>query len=192
MDTRKILALIALLSLAGLASCIERPASPREKRERFDRSGMNDVVLREAPAFPKRVGAIFGDAVELMGIDFQPAEPHAGDSVEVSFYYRVIDEAEEDWKIFVHVDDHGGHGDRINKDHWPANERYRTNYWRRGEFVKDTWKLSIPGYYQGDGYDLWTGFYQEGKDDRWPLSNRATVQNDGQNRVLAGMVPVRP
>ena len=140
----------------------------------------------------KRVGAIYGDSGELVGVDWQPADPHAGDSVEVSFIYRVTDEAEEDWKIFVHVDDHGGHGDRINGDHFPARGRYRTNLWRKNEVVRDAWRFTVPGNYRGEGLDLWTGFYQEGKDDRWPLSNRGAVQNDGQNRVLAAMVPVKP
>jgi hypothetical protein len=182
---------IALLLSAALAcACIQRPASPREKRETYDRSGMSDVIFTSAPNFGRRVGAVFGESVELMGVDVTPMPAHPGDSVQVSFYYRIVEEPDEDWKIFVHIDDHGGHGDRINGDHWPAGERYRTNLWRHGEIVKDTWSFKIPGYYQGDSYDLWTGFYQPGKDDRWPLSNKTAVQNDGQNRVLAGSVPV--
>jgi hypothetical protein len=29
-----------------------------------------------------------------------------------------------------------------------------------------------------------------GKDDRWPLTNKSEVQNDGQNRVLAATIAV--
>jgi hypothetical protein len=189
MTNRLRIALVALTALAT-AACIERPASPREKRDGYDRSGMGDVILNSAPGMARRVGAVYGESVELLGVDVSPSPAHAGDSVQVSFYYRANEEPDEDWKIFVHIDDHGGHGDRINGDHWPANERYRTNLWRRGEVIKDTWSFRLPSYYQGEGYDLWTGFYQPGKDDRWPLSNKSAVQNDGQTRVLAGFVPV--
>ncbi|MBI5545041.1 MAG: hypothetical protein HY901_14210 [Deltaproteobacteria bacterium] len=188
---RKTLAiLLALASLSGLGACIQRPPSPREKRESFDRSGLNDILLKSPPSLPRRVGAVYGNAVELMGMEHSPQLPKAGDSVDVTFYYRVLDEADEDWKIFVHVDDPGGRGDRINADHWPANGRYNSRVWRKGEIVKDVWTFKVPGYYQGEGLNLWTGFYQPGKDDRWPLVNKSEVQNDGQNRVLAGTVPV--
>jgi hypothetical protein len=182
--------LLLSLALGCLAGCIERPPSPRETREKFDRSHLEEILLKSAPAYAKRVGANFGDSVELMGVDWEPRVAHAGERVQVSFYFRVIDEADEDWKIFVHVDDHGGHGDRINADHWPAGRRYSTKVWRRGEVVKDTWSFNVAGNYQGEGLDLWTGFYQEGKDDRWTLTNKADVRNDGVNRVLAAMIPV--
>jgi len=183
------LALGALLLC--LPGCIERPASPREKRDSYDRKSLSDVLLRDAPAVPK-VGAVFGDAVELVGAELDPQVAKAGDSVRVTFYYRVLDEADEDYKVFVHADDRGGRADRINGDHWAANNRYPTTLWRKGEVVKDVWTLKIPGNYQGEGYDLWTGFYIPSKDDRWPVTNKAAVRNDGQNRVMAISVPVKP
>ena len=183
-------ALLALAVLGCVCACIERPASPQKRRETFERSGLSDVLVANAPNFQKRVGANFDNAVELMGIELSPAVAHPGDSVKVTYYFRVLDEADEDYKVFVHVDDRGGHGDRINADHWAANGHYPTSVWRKGEIVKDVWSFSVPGFYQGDALDLWTGFYQPGKDERWPLINRTEVQNDGQNRVLAGTVPV--
>ncbi len=173
------------------AGCIQRPASPREKRDSFDRKGLSDVILTEAPAVP-RMGAVFGDAVELVGAELSPAVAKAGDAVRVTFYYRVLDEADEDYKVFVHADDRSGRADRINGDHWTANNRYPTTLWRKGEVVKDVWTLRIPSQYQGDGYDLWTGFYIPSKDERWPVTNKNQIRHDGQNRVLAVTVPVRP
>lgn len=182
--------LLTISALAGLAACIERPPSPRERRDRYDRKRLDDVLLTNVPSPARPVGAVFGDAVQLVGVDFSPRSPKAGDSVEVTFYYRVLDETDDDWKVFVHVDDRGGRADRINGDHWAANGRYPTSAWRKGDVVKDVWSFKVPGYYQGEGLDLWTGFYQPGKDDRWPLINKTEVQNDGQNRVMAGTIPV--
>jgi hypothetical protein len=179
-----------LLAVLGLSACIERPASPRERRDRFERNGLTDVLLTSAPSFPKRVGANFDNAAELMGLEVDPPVPHAGDTVKITYYFRAMEEADEDYKVFVHVDDRAGHGDRINADHWPANGHYPTSVWHRNDIIKDVWTFKIPGYYQGDALDLWTGFYQPGKDERWPVVNKNEVQNDGQNRVLSVTVPV--
>lgn len=171
--------------------CIERAPTPRSRRTNFSRKGLGDVLLREAPATGTKVGAIYGDAVELLGVDFSPARPKPGETVEVTFLYRVLREADEDYKVFVHVDGRGGRPERINGDHWPASGRYPTGVWRKGDVIKDRWSFKIPSYFDGDALDMWTGFYQPGKDDRWPLTNRNAVRHDGANRVLAASVPVR-
>ncbi len=191
MARRDLLALLSCLAAAALCSCIERPVSIRNQRDRFDRSALSDVVSNQAPTPMRRVGAIFGDDVELYGVDWSPARPKPGDQVQVTYYFRVIDETEENYKVFVHVDDHAGHAERINADHWAAQERYPLKMWRRGEFVRDTWSFKIPKWFDGEALDLWTGFYPPGKDDRWPLSNKGEVTNDGQNRVLAASLPTR-
>lgn len=187
---RTLALLLALAALLGLAACIERPTSPREKRDKFDRSRLGEVVLKQEPPVSKRVGAVFGNAVELLGVELKPATARPGETVEVTYLFRVLGEAEEDYKVFVHVDDRAGRGDRVNADHWPAGGRYPTSAWRKGEIVRDVWSFKVPGYYQGDGLDLWTGFYQPGKDDRWPLTNKQAVPHDGQNRVRAASLPV--
>lgn len=185
------LAACALAALLSNAGCIERPASPRDSRLKFDRSRLSEVLLREVPGSSKRVGAIYGDAVELAAVEYSPARPRPGDSVAVEFYYRVLDESEEEYKVFVHVDDRGGQTERINGDHWPASGRYPVKAWRKGEIVRDRWSFRVPSFYNGEAFELWTGFYQPGKDDRWPLSNRKDVRHDGQNRVLAVSIPMR-
>lgn len=184
-------ALFIVLLFIGLVGCIERPTSVREKRTTFERSHLEDVVLTRLPAVTsQRVGAVFGDAVELASVELSPASAHPGDTVRVTFYFLVRSEAEEEYKIFVHVDDRA-HGDRINGDHWPAGGRYPTHVWRKGEIIKDVWSFSIPSSFRGDVLDLWAGFYQPSKEDRWPVTSRGEVQNDGQNRVLAATLPVR-
>jgi hypothetical protein len=188
---RTLLLSSALAALLSSAACIERPPSPRDSRLRFDRSRLGEVVLREAPSSQKRVGAIFGDSVELVGAESSPSRPRPGDSVTVDFYFRVVDESEEDYKVFVHIDDRGGQAERINADHWPAGGLYPVKTWRKGEVVRDRWTFKVPSYYSGDTLEVWTGFYQPGKDDRWPLINRNDVRNDGQNRVMALAISMR-
>jgi hypothetical protein len=181
---------LAIAALSAVA-CIERAPSPRDRRDRFDRGGLSEVLLRELPSPATKVGAVFGDSVELVGTDVSPAQPKPGDSVQVTFYFRVTDESDDDYKVFVHIDDRSGRAERINADHWPARGKYPTSAWRRGEVVRDEWTFTVPSYYSGEGLDLWTGFYQPGKDERWPLANGKDVRHDGQNRVVAATVATR-
>lgn len=179
---------LALLVLA--AACIERPASPRTRREKFDRSGLSDVLLTSLPP-TTAPGAVFGEALQLVKVEVNPPAPSPGDRVEVSYYFRVLDEVDEDYKIFVHIDDRAGRESRINGDHWPSKGRYPTGAWRRGEVVRDAWTFTVPPGAAGAMLDVWTGFYQPGKDDRLAVTNRNEVRTDGNNRVLAVTVAVR-
>jgi hypothetical protein len=188
-STPRLLAfLVAPLLLAG---CIERAPTPASRRSEFKRSSLGDVILTSVPIAGQSVGAVFGSAAELAGVDYSPAHPKPGDKVEVTFYYRALAEADEDYKVFVHIDAHGSQAARINKDHWPASGRYPTGVWRWNDVVVDRWSFNVPSSFDGDAFEIWTGFYQPGKDERWPLTNRGSVQNDGQNRVRAVSIPVR-
>ncbi|MGI5862031.1 MAG: hypothetical protein ACOX6T_08220 [Myxococcales bacterium] len=185
------LRILVLLAAVLAAGCIERAPTPRSRRTNFKRSGLTDVVLADTPAGLSRVGAIYGGSVELTGIDYSPRNPKPGETVEVTFVYRVLREADVDYKVFVHLDTKGGRVERINGDHWPASGRYPTGVWRKGEYVRDRWSFTVPSYFDEAALDVWTGFYQPGKDDRWPLTNPTAVRHDGNNRVLAGTIPLR-
>ena len=185
----------AVLIFVCLAACIQRPTSVSQRREAFDRTNLSDVIVRDVPATARPVHAVFGEAVELVGMEVDPPTAHPGEAVQVTYYLRVQDEPEEDYMVFVHADelDERGHGgsERIHADHFPASGRYPTGVWRKGEVVRDVWTLKVPSSFRGEAVALWTGFYPPGKDDRWPLTNPKNVVNDGQNRVRAGVVPVR-
>lgn len=189
MRTRIVPALLAATALL-LSACIERPPSPRARRDGFDRSRLGDVLMTSAPP-ATGPNAIFGDSVQLVRVETNPERPRRGDTVEVTFFYKVLEEADESYKVFVHIDPRGGEGGRINGDHWPAGERYPTDVWRRGEVVRDTWSFRVPSSYRANAIELWTGFYVPGKDDRWPVTNRSDVRHDGNNRVLAHVITLQ-
>ncbi len=187
MRTRYVSAVLLLAFV--VAGCIERPPSPRARRENFDRSRLGEVLMTSLPP-SSGPGAIFGDSVQLVRVETNPPAVKPGDKVEVTFVFKVLEEVDENYKIFVHIDPRGGDGGRINGDHWPADEKYPTNVWRRGEVIRDRWTFTVPSHSRATALDLWTGFYQPGKDDRWPVSNRNEVRTDGNNRVLAHSIPM--
>ena len=180
---------LALVCLGG-AACIERAPTPASKRARFDRAPVRELLLKDLPATALHVGAIFGEAVELSAIDYFPRRPSAGDTVEVTFFWRVQRPPEVNYKVFVHGEARGAEG-RINADHWPAERRYGTDVWQAGELVRDRFSLKIPRGFEGDGVNLWTGFYRPQQAEvRWSLTAVGAGATDGKNRLRVATIPV--
>lgn len=183
------LAVCAALMLT-VSGCIERAPTPATKRARFDRSQIQSILLEELPSTAQRLGATFGHAVELAAYDFFPKKPRPGDTVEVTFFWRVLRPPEVNYKVFVHGEARGAEG-RLNADHWPAARRYPTDVWQAGEIVRDRFSVKIASSFEGDALSIWTGFYRTQKpDERWQLTSVGAGRGDGKNRLLAVTIPV--
>lgn len=177
-----------VVACAALLACIERPETPRSRAASVDRSSLTDVLFTAAPTPAYPVGATFGDAVELVGYDLSPDPAPHGAVATVTFWWRVLAPLDEDWKVFVHLEDEGHQQTRIIGDHWPAEDRFHTFAWRAGDVVKDVWRFTAPAG-PSEQLALWTGLYRG--DTRLPLTRPGKGVNDGQNRVRAGAVPLR-
>src|SRR5690606_35593549 len=102
--------------------------------------------------------------------------------------YRALTELDEDWKVFVHVDDQEGNARRINADHWPARGRFPTSYWRAGDVIVDRYGFTSPAS-GATRLELWTGFFEG--ENRLPLSRAGSARGDGSNRVRAAVIPLQ-
>ena len=175
-------AFLAVLAL-GLSSCIvQAPTS-----EGAQPAG----APRGAPAPPgeARLGANFGDKVELVNAILNPSRAVAGEPVRVTMNFRVLEAPDRDWYIFVHVEDVDGRVERFNVDHAPRAKP--TSQWQKGEVVRDEFDVPLPAGMPVRGINLLVGFWDpRAPDQRLPLKNRDQVRNDGQNRVLLATVPV--
>lgn len=169
------------------SACIERPQAFGHKARQVDRSTLTDVIQAKAPAPQVRLDAVFDDAIELIGYDVAPTQPKAGERVEVTFWWRALDVVDDDWRVFVHLEDETEANARQTADHYPADGRYRTVAWQEGEVVKDEWSFkagSTPGR-----IEVFTGLYQGSQ--RMTLSQAGRGKNAGTNRLRAGVISVR-
>ena len=173
-----------LLLIASLA-CIERPyqGSQPQQRTQVDRNTLRDVLVAP-PADLTPVGAVFGNAAELIGYKLEPPQLIPGQRSRLTFYWRCRAELEP-WHVFVHLDDANGTGQRIHADHDPANGRFPTDAWRPGDVIADS-ILFVPG---PDALALYLGFYSQGE-ARLPVTNAGRGRDDGQSRLLAGILPI--
>lgn len=182
MSLRACLVVVALLATA----CIERPQTARGKAAQVDRTKLTDVLYALAPTPQVPVGAVFGDAIELVGYDLDPAKPAAGQPVKVTYWWRAVGTVDDDWQVFVHLEDETDANPRRLADHFPADKRFPTSAWREGDVIKDEWSFTLP---KNPGrIQLWTGLYIA--QQRLDLSRAGRGRSDSANRVRAGVVVV--
>lgn len=173
-----------LLSTVVLGGCIvEAPggSSPEERRQ---------AVVAQVPPLQLKTGANLGGKVELVGATVQPGRINPGEAARVTTFYKVLKPLEEDYLIFVHVEDADGRMERMNIDHKPAGGLYATTSWKPGETVKDEFTLYLPSGTPARALNIWLGLWDPKTDARLPLTNPDAVRNDGNNRILLAQVPV--
>lgn len=179
-----------VIILVVLAGCIPKPKPIDEERRNFDRSAIREYIFSSTPAVMFQDRAVFGGKIQLIGMDVEPRNVEPGDKITVSFYFKVLEYIDEDWQIFVHMDSWGGYSDRIHGDHFPVNGKYRTGFWQKGEIIKDSFTVRVPGDYNAPKIAVWMGFYTQEENRMKVDTSDKTVQHDGQNRVNAGLIPV--
>jgi hypothetical protein len=175
---------VLLASASLLCACIvEAPggSSPNERRQ---------AVVTQVPTLSVRNGANFEDKVELVGATVQPGRIAPGESARISVFFKVLKPLEEDYMIFVHVEDPDGRMERLNIDHKPAGGIYPTTQWKAGETVKDEFLLPLPMGVSPRTLNVWMGFWEPKSDGRLQLKNPESVRNDGRSRILLLQVPV--
>lgn len=176
----------ALFSSLLIGACIERPFDgppARAARTQVDRSALRDV-LGPPPAGATPVGALFGNAAELTAWKLEPPALVPGQRAKLTLYWRCRAELDA-WHVFVHLDDSTGSGERIHAEHEPAGGRFPTDAWKAGDLIIDSFSFT-PGRAP---LLLFLGFYSQGE-SRLTLTSPGSGRDDGNNRLLAGVLPL--
>jgi hypothetical protein len=177
---------LGILLFALLPGCIERPyenAPAPAARAQVDRNALRDVLAPPPPdATP--VGAVFGNAAELLAYKLEPPALVPGQRAKLTLYWRCRAELEP-WHIFVHLDDASGSGARIHAEHDPAGGRFPTDAWRPGDLIADSFSFVVGQ----NALLLFLGFYSGGE-QRLQLNSPGRGRDDGSNRLLAGVLPL--
>ena len=169
-----------------LCGCIERPfedSGAPAGRTQVDREALRELMV-PPPGDATPVGAVFGTSAELLAYKLEPAALVPGQRARLTLYWRCRAEMDA-WHIFVHLDSAVGTGERIHAEHDPAGGRFPTDAWKPGDFIADSFYF-IPNR---DPLLLFLGFYSTG-DNRLPLNSPGRGRDDGNNRLLAGVLPI--
>lgn len=157
-------------------------------QNRRNESPLADSIRNEAPQFQHPVGAVFGNAIELLGYDL---ELPGGDSVgpgqtfHVTWYWKARARAPGAYTVFLHVD---GEGNRLNGDHIPVNGLVPVASWDEGDVIVDRQELMVPRTFRTGTYRFYIGFFAG--ESRLPVTARPGGK-DSENRAIAGTLQVR-
>jgi hypothetical protein len=180
---RKTSQLVAWL-LAGAFGCIVEAPGGDKSPERAR------AIAVQVPPLSLRGGANLEGKVELAGGSIQPGKLVPGEQARATVFFKVLEELDREYVVFVHVEDADGRLERFNLDHRPAGGTYPTTQWKKGETVKDEFSITLPPSYTAQRLNLWIGLWEPVSDTRLKLRNPESVKSDGKNRILLAQVPV--
>lgn len=97
----------------------------------------------QAMSLPNQVNILYGSSkVELLAYEVESGAVRPEERVGITFYWRCVTEMEESLNIFVRI--LGREGQLIGeKESYPGGGSYPTTEWKKGEIIKDTYRIRI-------------------------------------------------
>lgn len=174
--------LLLAVALATLGTgCVEKSSGlTRTEREQLRQ------FVSESPTQPQHpLEVSFEDKITLIGYDVSPTPVTAGETLTITWHWRVDRAVEDGWKLFTHVTDDRG-GNQLNEDgNGLIRQLYQPGQWKAGEFIKDTQEITIPEDWAGRRAVAYVGL--------WNGPNRMRIlrgPSDGDNRARGPSVEV--
>ena len=117
---------------------------------------------------PNPIRINFDNQIELVGYEMTDLSPAAGDTIELTLYWRGMQKIEQDYKIFANILDPKTLTKYAASDEMPVNWNAPTTTWKPGEIIKDVHTLKVdlntpPGIYETE-----IGWYLQAEDGSFP------------------------
>jgi len=156
-----------------------RTSAPAMTEEEI-REKISDCVGAVEPPFGERVGVVFGDTVELVGVTLTRTGVKLAGTVEMTYVFKALKEVPPGWKLTVRLE--RADGGTVKGDHVPIGGLYPLSMWRPGEYVVDRHKIHIDMYKTKVGdYAAWLGFTHNGR--AVPAAGEAEIDASGRVRL---------
>jgi hypothetical protein len=152
---RLIIYLVAVLSVSMLA-CIENTAYVTQ--ERSDK--VEKYILKKEPKMKVRLNAKLENKVTLLGYDLKANDPKPGDSVEVTWYWKVHKKVGAGWRLFTHAVGKDGKLKFNSDKEGPVRKNFQPEHWQPNIIVKDHQRIKIPKDWAEDQIEIRTGVWK--------------------------------
>ncbi len=126
----------------------------------------------------------FENRLELVGYALTDLSPLAGDTLELTLYWRGLQPMDTDYKIFANVLDPQTLTKYAASDVMPAQWQRPTTTWTPGEIIEDTHNLSIDPATPPGIYELELGLYHEAPDGTFPRLRIVTPDGGMANNFI--------
>lgn len=142
-------------------------------------------IKDDEPDVDYPVGANYDGKIELVGFDVsKPLK--AGESTEFTWYWKALEDLDDNWKVFVHFDS-SEESYRQNLDHHPMEGLYRTGRWKEDQIIEDVQKVDLDADFPEGQAVPYVGFFRG--DKRLPIEN--DVKKTDDRRVIGPTLNVK-
>lgn len=117
---------------------------------------------------PNPVSINFDNQVELVGYEINTLAPAAGETVELTLYWRALQPIPSDYIVFAHIVDPRTTAIYAGSDAMPANWTAPTSSWQAGAIVADTHSMTVNADTPPDIYAVEIGLYLNPGDGSFP------------------------
>lgn len=133
-----------------------------ENGSEFVSIGQVDLLPRESTLnVPNPIRINFGGSIELVGYDITDLSPAAGETINLTLYWRAQQPVEEDYKVFTSIIDMTTLTKYAASDAMPVEWTRPTSTWEAGEIIVDTHTLAVTPDAVPGIYELQIGLYKE-------------------------------
>jgi mannosyltransferase len=130
--------------------------------------------------------ATFGDSIRLLGYDLIKG---ADNTVELTLHWESLAPLDKSYTAFVHLlDANGVIIPDAGQDKLPLDGARLTDNWVEGEYISDTFTLTIPAIGYTTPYQIEIGWY-DAQDPTYPRLPAIGEGADGNRVLLQGDVP---
>jgi 4-amino-4-deoxy-L-arabinose transferase-like glycosyltransferase len=117
---------------------------------------------------PNPIYVNFENQLELVGYSLSTLSPKAGDTVELTLYWRGLRKMERDYKIFANILDPKTLTKYAASDGMPVNWNAPTSSWEPGNIIEDKHTLKVDQNTPPAIYELEIGWYAQEPDGSFP------------------------
>jgi hypothetical protein len=177
---------IATLAVALSANGCKRPSAQAIVLTKDQEQVIAASVLTAPPAdLDQKLEVKFEDKLTLLGYKIEPKDgAKPGSTAALTLYWRVDQPLPGDWKIFVHLEAPGAQH-RPTFDHYGVGDLYHLSMWKKGEIIKDTSNLEIPGNWPSAKTQVIIGVYDWGAWTKAQQNRRLKITNAPKDTALA-------
>jgi hypothetical protein len=140
----------------------------------------------DLPPIDVPVGAIFGETIELAGLNFESpgSDLHSGDDVVVTLVWRALAPEDNDYTVTAQL--LGPDGQVYGQqDEAPLGGYAPTSTWSPEEVLEDSYRLAVASDAPPGEYELIVALYLLETGERLPVQG-------GDNAVILGRLEVTP
>ncbi len=161
------------LLVAILAAGCQSPEQPRIELTESQKEQLQPFLLDDTPQPDHQINVEYENQIRLLGVDVD-GDVDRGEQVEMTWYWKALEDINADWQIFVHFDSEESQF-RQNLDHFPVgeelNDSFRTYHWEEGEIIADVHRFSVNDEYPEGEAVFYVGLFRG--------ETRAEVTSDG-------------